>query len=538
MTREIDLGQVSVRLDGLDLRYLEVDGVEVLRRVFVTIRDAEWATPELADVATEVEETGNGVAIAGSARARLGEIDATCEVRARIDAGGAIEYAVQWSPNAAFAYSRMGLCVLHPPATSAGRAYRSWSPDGEGEGRLPTLIGPQLVIDGELQPLFPAFAELELDVAGLGPCRFAFTGDLFEMEDQRNWSDGSFKTYCTPLGRPLPHAAEPGRPIRQSVRVELPPRPSSAPRRRPDVVAAPRQRPDVVELRCEATPEGAIPRIGLCLRASPPPAIGRLGLHHVRVELRRSDTAAAELADAAAIAQEIGCGLLVAAHVPIGAEVFAPHAEVISHVLAFAGDRPAVVSVAGGTDDWFVELNRARPDPAGLDAIAWSVTPQVHAGDELTMVEGLAAQTDQLATAAAFAPGLARLVGPITLRPRSQPPDPRQDTPFAAAWTAASIAAQAAGGAWSATYYETHGPGGVVDFPVFDVLVDACRWQGRRRLRCTSSAPLAAQLLVVDGEAREGWMVNLRAVPTRVRLSGLGDGDGVVELEPWAVRRV
>ena len=29
----------------------------------------------------------------------------------------------------------------------------------------------------------------------------AFEGDIFEMEDQRNWTDASFKTYCTPLAR-------------------------------------------------------------------------------------------------------------------------------------------------------------------------------------------------------------------------------------------------------------------------------------------------------------------------------------------------
>ena len=30
------------------------------------------------------------------------------------------------------------------------------------------------------------------------------TGDVFEMEDQRNWTDASFKTYCTPLRQPFP----------------------------------------------------------------------------------------------------------------------------------------------------------------------------------------------------------------------------------------------------------------------------------------------------------------------------------------------
>ena len=31
-----------------------------------------------------------------------------------------------------------------------------------------------------------------------------FNGETFEMEDQRNWTDASFKTYCTPLSLPYP----------------------------------------------------------------------------------------------------------------------------------------------------------------------------------------------------------------------------------------------------------------------------------------------------------------------------------------------
>ena len=507
------MGPVRVVLAGLDLRYLEVGGVEVVRRAFVTLRDADWATVEPDDPSLDVTEVDDAVEIAGSAPARSGAIEATCRVRIRVTAD-ALEYAVAWEPGSAFAYNRMGLCILHPPELYAGRGYRTT----ERSGRLPEAIGPQHLADGNPQPLFDPFEALEIDVAGLGPCRFAFTGDLFEMEDQRNWSDGSFKTYCTPLSRPRPHAAQPGRPVEQAVRVEWP-------------KASRARRGDVVELRCDGTPEGEIPRLGLGFREGAPADVGRLGVHHLRVDLRRADTAAAELAAAAAFARAIGAALLVAVHIPLPGGVLAEHADTIAYVLAFAGEPPDGLRVAGGTDDWFVELNRARPDVTDLDGVAWSVTPQVHGSDELTIIEGLAAQTDQLTSARAFADGRSLLVGPVTLRPRSDDPDPRQGSAFAAAWTAASIAAQAAGGAWSVTYYETHGPGGVVDFPVFDVLADACRWQGRPRLRSTSSAPLAAQLLVVEGS--EGWLVNLRDKATRVRFDG-----EMTELEPWAVRRV
>ena len=45
-----------------------------------------------------------------------------------------------------------------------------------------------------------------MDICGLKHSRdgatvdIVFGGEIFEMEDQRNWSDASYKTYCVPLG--------------------------------------------------------------------------------------------------------------------------------------------------------------------------------------------------------------------------------------------------------------------------------------------------------------------------------------------------
>ena len=46
-------------------------------------------------------------------------------------------------------------------------------------------------------------------------------GDIFEMEDQRNWSDASFKTYCTPLALPFPVEIDAGTAVTQEVCISL-----------------------------------------------------------------------------------------------------------------------------------------------------------------------------------------------------------------------------------------------------------------------------------------------------------------------------
>src|SRR5262249_3527127 len=47
--------------------------------------------------------------------------------------------------------------------------------------------------------------------------RVRMTGDVFETEDHRNWTDDSFKTYSRPLSLPYPYRVRMGERINQSV---------------------------------------------------------------------------------------------------------------------------------------------------------------------------------------------------------------------------------------------------------------------------------------------------------------------------------
>ncbi|MEZ4515963.1 MAG: hypothetical protein R3C44_03665 [Chloroflexota bacterium] len=98
-----------------------------------------------------------------------------------------------------FRYCRIGFCVLHPIEGIAGSSYQAETPDGMVYGELPKLIAPQTIRDGLEEPLFPSCSNLIIATPTGIKIRTDFEGDLFEMEDQRNWTDGSFKTYCTPL---------------------------------------------------------------------------------------------------------------------------------------------------------------------------------------------------------------------------------------------------------------------------------------------------------------------------------------------------
>ena len=117
-----------------------------------------------------------------------------------------------------FRYCRIGFCVLHP-TEYAGRPYQGAASSGVITGELPKTIGPQRYEGGLYFPLFEAVSSLKVSLANGVEAKFDFEGDLFEMEDQRNWTDGSFKTYCTPLSLGYPHTASAGQNFTQKVSV-------------------------------------------------------------------------------------------------------------------------------------------------------------------------------------------------------------------------------------------------------------------------------------------------------------------------------
>jgi hypothetical protein len=48
-----------------------------------------------------------------------------------------------------------------------------------------------------------------------------FSGDIFEMEDQRTFTDASYKTFCTPLSLPYPAEIKEGTKVVQSIQLRL-----------------------------------------------------------------------------------------------------------------------------------------------------------------------------------------------------------------------------------------------------------------------------------------------------------------------------
>jgi hypothetical protein len=187
----------------------------------------------------------------------------------------------------------------------------------------------------------------------------------------------------------------------------------------------------------------------------------------------------------------------------------------------------------------------------------YSINPQVHAFDELSMVETVAAQAETVTSARALCRDLPIIVSPVTLKPRfnpnatgpepAPPPDqlpppvdPRQMSLFGAAWTLGSLKYLAECGAASVTYYETTGWRGVIEsetgsplpdcfpsepgmvFPLYHILADLADCKAGQLLACQSSEPLAVLGLALrNGATRRILLANLTPTPLQLALGPL-----------------
>ena len=248
--------------------------------------------------------------------------------------------------------------------------------------------------------------------------------------------------------------------------------------------------------------------------------------------------------------------------------------------------------IGGGTEIYFTEINRTRPQAAEWDTVCFSITPQIHAFTDLDLVENLDAQAENVRSAKALAPGKRIVVSPITIRRRvnfhatTPEPDPepgqlpdsvdvRQPSLLGAAWTAGSLKYMCEAGAASVTYYESTGWRGVLEreegsalpevfhsragevFPLFHPLADVAGWRGAEVLRVESENPLIAVGLAVRSEDGLRLLVaNVTSEPQdvlvaplhgelRVRRSSTqtvdaaeADGKLALRLEPYEVVRI
>ncbi len=574
-TRLLRAGPLSAVLERGDLRHVRLGDETVVLRLYGAIRDRNWDTIEPVFTAFDVAADGEAFSVRFTAENVSHDVDFVWNGEIEGTSAGTIVARFDGVARKPFLRNRIGWCVLHPMAV-AGFPVTVETPAGRIDGAFPELISPH-------QPFVDMLA-ISHPTANGGEVTIRFEGDLFElfeMEDQRNWTDASFKTYSTPLRLPYPVQLQAGDRVRQTVTIEVR---AAADLPEPTPADAP------VRVGIGDRPARVVPPIGLGAASHGAPLTDReiellkaMRFAHLRAPLDLTtdgwrDRLAAVAADAAAIGAVLeleiqvgpdGAGLndlfdvLAAGGVPLARALVFPAGEltttesVLAAALAARDAAGLNVPIGGGSRAFFTEFNRARQTlPLATMAVAaWPIDPEVHATDNGSIMETLAAQPATVGTGQAiFGPG-SIAIGPITLKmpfnPNATGPEPkpahgelpanvdrRQPSLFCAAWTAGSLGRLATAGVDALTYYETTGWRGIMErsdhplriaafhswpgmvFPVAHVLAVAAAMTGAEALPLSSDDPLAVDGFVARRDGRIVAMIaNLRDAPVKVRLS-------------------
>src|SRR5688572_18574451 len=196
------------------VRRIKHGKVEVLRGIYAAVRDRNWGT--VAPLIREQTRSVGSDSFSVEFESEHQQVDIHFQWRGMVrgEADGTLCYQFDGEAKTTFLRNRIGFCVLHPLSECAGAQARQFRIDGtEVECSFPDLIEPQIFGRSSFRDLRGVAHEV---APGLW-AQVEFEGDTFEMEDQRNWTDASFKTYCTPLALPFPVEIQAGFRVHQAV---------------------------------------------------------------------------------------------------------------------------------------------------------------------------------------------------------------------------------------------------------------------------------------------------------------------------------
>ncbi|WP_225772960.1 hypothetical protein [Pseudomonas sp. Marseille-Q5115] len=211
----VTVGPVGFWAEGPQLRHLTFGGIEVLRAVGLVIRDAWWGSHVVEAQAWNVQasETQWRGDLSGAVPGPDGSAALGWQLVVQVGQQGLVATA-RLIAQADFTTCRAGLMLLNPLAGVVGAPVAVTHGNGElEEGRFPDLISPG-------QPFLDIRELRHAPAPGLR-AHWRLSGDTFEMEDQRNWGDASFKTYNRPLAWPCPYVIEAGSCVEQQVVLTL-----------------------------------------------------------------------------------------------------------------------------------------------------------------------------------------------------------------------------------------------------------------------------------------------------------------------------
>ncbi len=555
-------GPLNVLYENGFLRVISYGGNEIIRMIYFALRDHNWNTISHRIENERIEAHSDRFEVAYDClNVSEGTEIIAWKVKIEGRSEGSVIFEIAGEVRAPFRRNRAGFCVLHP-LDVLGEECRITHSDGSSTAKVfPADVAPD-------NP-FVDIERMQWTSSGIS-CTLVFEGDLFETEDQRNWGDASFKTFCTPLTRPFPVELRKGDRIMQRVTF------------RPDAKLSHLKETDSDIILRDAGHRSKLPVFGIGestesrhLTDKAASLLRDLRLRYYRIDLTpSSENFATEFSSAYENAFRAGVALEVVLHVTDNIDeemeafsVMCQQNKVRLRKVALLPAKGMVTAQAAidripplkevfprvqfgaGTNYNFNEINKNRFIASNVDFITFSTDPQEHAFDDRTILENSASPEYLVRSAKSiYGSDMPVHISPLTLRKRFNPyatnpadlyideeakADPRMKEPFAALWTFASICSAAKGGASAITFFQTTGNQGILSlhdepYPVYGVLKNLSPYQDKAVTVLESRDTMVTGMLL-DGKLLA--MCNLSHDGKRVRWN-----ESVFELEPGQIR--
>ena len=470
-TQRVEHAGFTLDVARTAIRNITYQGAQIIDLLYTAIRPWDWSTLDPEEHSENVEISGENCIVTISDRindALQGKLVLTLQPNGKFT----IDYQLTGLAN--FEINRWGVCFcLH-----TGDWMGSTVSAGGDSYQLLKDISPQRVVDGVTQGLFPSSNDMHFIAPDKRALKVVSTGKVLEAEDQRNWTDNTYKIYSGSLAEPRPFVMEKGAIWEQRVEFQV----------TPPVGAT----PDGSKIIAKEIP--SLPRIGLQFNADSllpgddlEKALFILDIDHIRINeesltaQKIATVSKSGLALEAALLSSNSGDLLarevehLSSRVPAGSRLLV-HRE--AREIIQEQDLPKNTSLntyIPGTDAYLVDLHRNKYDFG--DSVSYSMAPTVHSTDPETIFKTLYTQKESIEFAQKYlAPQVS--ISPITFSTRGNPetghlrdnrikfaqPEMagRIKNLSAAAWTLGSIFALASAGAYSGTWHELFGEFGIV----------------------------------------------------------------------------
>lgn len=396
-----------------DIRKIKIRQQEVIQRIYFAVRDEEWLNIPYVIENFKSKTTNSITEINYQLLFQKESVNFKVNVKITLS-DDLVLVETNGKSASDFMKNRIGLC-MHLPVSLRGKTCKIFHSDATiSFSVFPELVSPH-------QP-FKNISGVEYELDSLS-VNINFKGDVFEMEDQRNWTDASYKIYSTPLDLPFPVEVKKGDTFYQKIAISFSDTPTNDRKKQINLPAA--------EYLIPA------PQIGIQLsndwlsKGETYIDTNNLSFSYYRVDFHLYDRKWRECVHenicflqksnlpiyaALYIGEyfdieiknfisyiESHCrGLAIHSIVLLSSAAFVVSNEKLKYLSTILRAKIPNTLIGAGTDANFAQLNRNRPGTEHIDFLCYSIQPQEHASDKLSLIENIQGQSDTVKTALSF----------------------------------------------------------------------------------------------------------------------------------------